>query len=274
MAASTDKIYLVGQGNVSLAPRATAGAINGGFSYVGDLQGMQISFKQTFVDVQENNSGLGFNALHAPTSIDADIKLSLSQWSTDNLEKAFWGSAPAQAAGGTATGETVTAYNGTDFYLGSSLSGGMALGVTALTLTAGATSLVLGTDYTLDGSYGRVSILPTSAVVPAGPGVVLTAGYTYADTNGNIGAFMGGPKEYCIRCDVKNVANPFTDSANSAFAAVAVKVNRVMFDIAKMADLIGKKDAVLELDGKVLVDPTVTYTPSNPKSVFMNIMKA
>ncbi len=274
MAASTDKIYYVGQGNVGIAPRITAGGISGGYKYVGDLQSMQINFKQTFVDVQENNTGFGFQALHAPTSIMADLKLTLSQWSSDNIRKSLWGAAQSGAAGGTVTGETVTAYNDTSFYLGTSLAGGMALGITALTLSAGATALVAGTDYTLDGSYGRVTILPGSTVVPAGAGVALTAGYTYAASNGNIGAFTGGPSEYALRLDSKNVANPFVDVNGSAFAAVGVQVYRVMFDVAKALDLIGKKDAPLELDGAILIDPTVSYVPGNPRSVLMNIMKA
>jgi len=272
--AATDKSYYVGQANVSLAPRASAGAINGGFKYTGDLQSLQINFKQTFADVQENNTGYGFQALHAPTGITADLKLVLSEWSSANIQKNLWGTAPAQSAGGTVTGETITAYNDTDFYLGASLSGGMALGVTALTLTAGATPLVLNTDYTLDGSYGRVSILPGSTVVTAGAGVAVTAAYTYATTNGNIGAFTAGPVEYALRVDAKNVANPFIDSSNSAFAAVGIQVYRVMFDVAKALDLVGKKDAPLELDGVILVDPTVQFIPGNPRSVLMNIMKA
>jgi len=274
MAASTDKVYYVGQGNVGLAPRLTAGAINGGYKYVGDLQSLQISFKQTFADVQENNTGFGLQALHAPTSIMADVKLVLSTWSTANIQKNLWGTAPAQAAGGTVTGETITAYNDSDFYLGSSLSGGMALGITALTLTAGATQLVLNTDYTLDGSYGRVTILPGSTVVPTGAGTVVTAGYTYEATNGNVGAFTSGPMEYALRLDAKNVANPFVDANGSAFAAVGIQVYRVMFDVAKALDLIGKKDAPLELDGAILIDPTVSYVTGNPRSVLMNIMKA
>lgn len=274
MPASTDKVYLVGQGNVALAPRATAGAINGGYAYVGDLQSLQISFKQDFADVKENNTGYGFDALHAPVGISADVKLVLSEWSQANIEKAIWGTAPADAAGGTVTGENNTASNGADFYLGSSLSGGMALDVSAVTLTAGATSLVEGTDYTIDGSYGRVSILPGSTVVPAGTPTVITCGYTYAATNGNVGAFTSGPTEYALRLDAKNVANPFKDTNNSAFAAVGILLKRVMFDVAKSLDLIGKKDAPLELDGRVLIDPTVTFQVGNPKSAFMQIMKA
>ena len=274
MAASTDTVYYVGQGNISLASRLTAGAINSGFTRVGDVSSVQISFKQKFVDVEENTTGYGFNALHAPVSIDADVKLVLPQWSTASIRKAIWGTAATDAAGGTVTTENTTAYNGADFYLGSSLPGGMALGVSAVTIKAGATPLVLGTDYTLDASYGRVSILPGSTIVPAGTPTAVTCGYTYAATNGNVGAFTGTPTEYSIRVDAKNVANPFVDTAGSAFAAVGLQLYRVMFDVTKMMDLIGKKETNLELDGKLLIDPTVTFTPGNPRSVLMNIMKA
>ena len=267
MAASTDNAYFVGQGYCALAPRISGGAMNGGFIRVGDFESAQVSFKQNFVDVFENNTGYGFNALHAPVQIDADIKLSLRQWSSANLEKALWGAVSTTQAGGTVTGETLTAYNGTDCYLQN-------INVSAVSLTAGATPLVAGTDYTLDGSYGRISILPGSTVVPAGAGVVLTAGYTYAPNNGNIGAFGGGVTEFAVQLDVKNVANPFKDASNSAFAAVSVRIHRVLFDATKMMDFIGKKETMLELDGKVLIDPTIPFTPGDYKSVLMNITRA
>ncbi|MDE2097772.1 MAG: hypothetical protein KGL39_11025 [Patescibacteria group bacterium] len=266
MAAATDSSYYVGQGNVLLASRISGGAQNSGFVNVGDLTGLQINFAQKFVDVIENQTGYGFNALHAPVEVDASIKLVMSKWNTANLEKALWGTTPTANPGGTATNESVTAYNGQRCYLAH-------LDVTALTLKAGATSLVLNTDYTVDGSTGGIDILPGSTVVPAGTPTVLTANYTYGPSNGSVGAFTGTPTEYFVRVDAKNVANPFADTNNSSFQAVAFSIYRVMFDITKMLDIIGKKDSALELDGKVLIDPTVTFTPGNPRSVLMNIEK-
>ena len=67
---------------------------------------------------------------------------------------------------------------------------------------------------------------------------------------------------------------PFVDASNSAFAAVRFQIYRCMFDITAMLDLIGRKDATLELAGKMLIDPTVQYTPGNARSVLMNIIKA
>lgn len=264
---STDVVYYVGQGNVNIAPRITGGAINGGYLNVGDLTALELSLKQSFVDVHENNTGYGFNALHAPVEIDCSLKLVMEQWSTPNLEKALWATAPTANTGGTVTSETVMAYNGAKSYLAN-------IGVTNLVLKSGATTLVLGTDYTVDGSYGSFTILPGSTVVTAGTPVSLTAAYTYAATNGSVGAFTGSSPEWSVRVDTKNVANPFVDANNSAFAAVSVQIYRVMFDASKMLSLIGKKNAPLELDGKVLIDPTVTYTPGNPRSVLFNITKA
>lgn len=346
---STDTVYYVGQGNVNIAPRLTAGALNGGFFNVGDIQGISLSIKQQFADVTENNTGYGFLALHAPVSIDADIKLQMSQWSTRNLQAALWATQPvANPSGGTVSGELSNAYAGSKSYLqnigvtglvlaiasgsvGSTtittagtgyaqatttitfaaapgggvtatgvpiITGGALTGITitnpgsgyvtapAITVTgagssAAATStlggaLTAGTDYSLDGSYGSYTALSGGklAAFAAGVAIPLTANYTYEATSGSIGAFTSAPQEWFVRVDAKNVANPFTDSNGSAFAAVSFQIYRVMFDAAKMIDIVSKKDQPLELDGKVLIDPTVAFVPGNPRSVFFNITKA
>jgi len=268
MSASTDDIYYVGQGSANLATRITAGAINSGYLDVGDIEGCKISFKQTFADVQENTTGYGFNALHAPTSIDADLTLVMRKWNMVNLQRAVWAPAPAAQPGGTVTAEVINGYNGAKTYLAN-------INITSLVLTTTTpATLVLGTDYTVDGSYGSFTILPGSALVPAGGPTVLQAAYTFAASNGKLAAFSGGPVEYSLRVDARNVANPFVDASGSAFAAVQFNVHRVMFDTTKMLDLIGKKDATLELDGKILIDPTIAYVPGSASSVLMDIIKA
>ncbi len=54
--------------------------------------------------------------------------------------------------------------------------------VSAVVLKLGATTLVAGTDYTLDAARGRVHIIPGGAGAAAG---TLTAGYTYASYSFN-----------------------------------------------------------------------------------------
>jgi hypothetical protein len=266
MAAATDQTYYVGQGSVLIAPRITAGAINGGYINVGDTAGLTVSMKQQMVKIQENQTGFGFTALSRPVSLDASVKLILTQWSQSNLARALQ-SLPAVAnMGGTVTGETQTAYNGSSFYLAN-------MDVTLLTLKAGTTALVEGTDYTVNGSFGRVDILPGSTVVPAGAGVVLTSGYTYAANNGSVGMATQTIAEASVRVEAWNVANPFTDSNNSSFQAIGFNLHRVQFDIAKVLDLIGKKDATLELDGELLMDQSKPYVPGTAGSVFFDVVK-
>lgn len=347
MTASTDLIYYVGQGNLNLARRITAGAINSGYYNVGDLTGIQLGLDEKFADVFENTTGFGFQALHAPTEISAKIKLIMSQWSTPNLETALWATPPTANPGGTVTDEAVNGYLGYKSYfahigvtnvtlaVGSgsvsavtvsgtpsgystsstvTFSAAPAGGTTATGMvssmngstpvititnpgkgytaaptvtvsggTGGTFTAVLGgaltanTDYTVDGSYGSFTLLSTSPVlggVSSSAAIPLTANYTYAATNGSVGAFTGSPTEWSVRIDAKNVANPFIDQNGSAFAAVSVQAYRAFFDPAKMLDLIGKKDAPLELDGVLLIDPTVPFQPGNPRSVLFNIEKA
>ena len=347
MSASTDLIYYVGQGNLSIAPRITAGAVNGGFRYVGDLLGVQIGLNEKFADVFENNTGYGFQALHAPVQIEASIKLILAQWSTPNLQLALWGSTPGASAGGTVTGESVNGYVGLTNYLANigatnltltvatgavtsvtvagtptgysttdtvTFSAAPSGGVTATGVIASAAggvpiiqitnpgsgylsaptvtvsggsggtftavlggTLVSGTDFTTNGSYGAFTILATSPVlknVAPTAAIPLVANYTYEATNGRVDAYNASPTEWSVKIEAKNVANPFVDSNNSAFAAVLIEAYRAFFDPSKMLDLIGKKDAPLELDGVLLVDPTRAFTPGSGRSVLFSITKA
>ena len=268
--AATDNTYYAGQGNILIAPRITAGPINGGYVDVGDTSGFSISMKQTMVKIQENQTGFGLTAASFPVSIEASVKLMLTQWSAANLAFSMQSVAPTPNVGGTVTAETVTAYNGSSFFLAN-------IGVTNLVLkTTGASpvTLVEGTDYTVNGSFGMVTILPGSTNVPAGAGTALTAAYTYAPNNGSVGMATQGIIERSVRINAKNVANPFVDANNSSFAAVSFNLHRVQFEVAKVLDLIGKKDAVLELDGEVLLDPTIPFTPGSAMSSFIQVVKA
>lgn len=104
------------------------------------------------------------------------IKITGDEFTLDNLARAVLGTVTTVVGtGATVTAETVTP------------TGGAVLGryydlahrnITAMTdLKQGATTLVLGTDYTVDLVRGRVYLLPTSVTIT--PGTALTADYTY-----------------------------------------------------------------------------------------------
>lgn len=105
------------------------------------------------------------------------IKITGDEFSLFNLANALMGS-QAQIS---VTGATVSGTPGETVCAGTTLAGAwyslQYRQVSALTLKLGATTLVAGTDYTLDAARGRIYIIPGGAGVGAGP---LTAGYTYA----------------------------------------------------------------------------------------------
>ncbi len=256
MTALTDQTYFIGQGNVRWAPRITAGALNGGFLPFGDVQMFAIdNSKQKIVEVEENLTGFGGTALYASVAIPIAIKLQLTQWEMANLALATYGQNSGVGAGGTVTAEATTAYNGQTTYLQN-------IGISSLVLkTTAATpvTLVEGTDYTFNAQFGSYTILAGSTVVPTGPGVSLSAAYTWAANNGSVSALLTQPPEIAIAYEGLNVANP----AGQTFGAVKVFVNRVRLNLSKTLDMLSKKEGILELDGAILYDATAPAGTSN-----------
>ena len=335
MAAQTDATYYIGQGKCFFAPRQTNGPIIGGFQYFGDTQSLQVNSKQKTVDVEENVTGYGGIALHAPVSIPLDFKLQLPIWTMKNLALALFGTNSGANAGGTVASEALTVYTdggmtrlqnfgltgaptlntAAGIVTGVTISAGgagytsaptvtfsaaPAGGVTAtgtavinggavtailitnpgqgytaaptITLTGGgyttiatatasitSKTLVAGTDFSYDATYGQVTPLTTSgsffsAIYPPTTPIPLTANYTYSANNGTINMLTQPSPEVALQFNGLNVANP----SGSTFAAVPVLIKRAKLDFTKMIDLISKKEGILELDGAILYDSTAT----------------
>ena len=335
MAAASDLTYYIGQGQCFYAPRQTNGPIIGGYQYFGDTQSLQITSKQKTVEVEENVTGFGGVALHAPVSIPLDFKLQLPIWSMKNLALALFGSNSGANAGGTVSGEAVTAYadggmsrlanfgltaaptlatatgsvtsititQGAGYTtapsvtfsappaggvqaLGHAVLSGSTLAIvldnpgegyttaptvtltgggftTAATATAAVTpySLIAGTDFSYNATYGQITLLNTgtSKFVTGGlygtscP-IYLTAGYSYGANNGAINMLSTPSPEVSLMFNGLNVANP----NGSTFSAVPVLIKRAKLDFTKALSLIDKKEGILELDGAILYDATAT----------------
>lgn len=132
-------------------------------------------------------------------------------------------------------------------------------GLTGATLevTAGGTDLVAGTDYNLEVNIGGnnggiVNILPGSLIVPAAMtgGVALEASYSYAANSGTVQVGSGGLQEYEILFNGIN-----TKDGN---APVIARCFRVSMNFAKALELIQDKHGMLEVDGMLLPDTTIT----------------
>lgn len=88
---ATDVAYFMGQGKAYIAPRVSGGALNGPFTYVGDVPMIGLSANQKFDDVEESTSGNRLVAAHIPIGLSYDCKIQCNQWSQANLTKAAYG---------------------------------------------------------------------------------------------------------------------------------------------------------------------------------------
>jgi len=170
MPALSDTTYYIGQGQCFWAPRQSNGPIIGGYNYFGDTQSLQVNSKQKTVEVEENVTGFGGVALHVPVSIPLDFKLQLPIWSMQNLALALYSAVGTANAGGTVSGEAVTAYAG----LMSPLANfGLTAAPTLATVTGIVTGITVGTPGTGYATPPTVAFTaPTSGVTATGTAVV------------------------------------------------------------------------------------------------------
>jgi len=236
--ATTSKYYAVGQGKVYIALRNAAGQV-GGFEWLGDTDGLTINAAEEKLQFQESFSGNRVTAVDVTTSTDVTFSVAIRNIDGDNLATAYYGESAA-VAGATVSGEVVRFFNGKMTALRNP-------GVSAVTLAAGGTPLVLNTDFTLDAASGAITILPGSLVVAAATvaGVLGTAAYTHSGVASRIKFLTSTAKEYVLRFEGKS---QFDNKMQIA------TLHRAKPGLAAALDLIGTDVAVLTLEGAVLPD--------------------
>lgn len=227
--------YFAGQGKVFVAPRSKGGAINGGWSELGDTSRMEISTSQNYQDIYESCSGNRSIVAHYVTQTDWNFAVDAMSFSKENLARAFYGTASA-VVGGSVTDEAVTAY---------ALNQIIPLknpGVSAVTVQKGATTLVAGTDYTLDAANGTITIISSAntGTFPAALTVDYTfAGYDKVETN------VTQSGEFAFRFEGTNMTTG---------KAVIVEVHRVALNLAGALSIISTDPATFTMEGMVLAD--------------------
>lgn len=229
-----DKYLAVNQGKVYIAPRNAAGQ-TGGFVWMGDCDQFIIKQTQTFVDFYESYSGNRVRTVHVPSQSTMEFQVDVRNIDGANLARAFYG-ASASGVGASVTAEPVVAYNGQMTPL-------KYPGVTSVVVKKSATTLVLGTDYSLDAVNGTITILAGSTQVPAGPGVALTVDYTYAAYSARMKAQTSTIQDYTLRFEGKSQYDGLTQTG---------MIHRANFSLAAQLDLISANTAVLSITGAVL----------------------
>lgn len=231
--ATTSKYLAAPAGKIYIAPRNASGK-TGGFTWLGDCDGFKITTSQSALDWEESYTTARGTAGHVITKSDYSLEVSIRNIDGENLARAFYGTS-SEVAAGSVVGEAVTAYNGSRFAL-------KYQGVSSVVVKKGATTLVEGTDYTVDAEFGAIEILPGSTQVTGSTGVALTVDYSHAKVVRSK-LMTQGQKEYSFRIEYK--------SSDSDLPQVA-EIHRVPLDMAASIDLIGTGINTLVVKGKLL----------------------
>lgn len=244
--------YFAGQGKVYVAPRASAGSINGGWVELGDTDNLQITTAQTYEDIYESCSGTRSIVAHYVTQTDWAFQVDALSFSKENLARALYGTASA------VTGSSVLA-EAPKVYALNQIVPLAHPGVSAVTVKVGSTTLTKDTDYTLDAANGTITIISASNMGGAAPWT-LDVGYTYAaydkvETNTTVGG------EYAFRFEGINMTTK---------KPVIVEIHRVALDLADALSLISTTPNRFVMSGMVLADPDA----GSGESAYVTIKKA
>jgi len=246
--------YFAGQGKVYVAPRAKAGAINGGWTELGDTSRLEITTNQTFNDIYESCSGTRSIVAHYVTQTDWAFAVDAKSFSKENIARALYGTASA-VTGATAPTETLTVYGLNQ------IAPLKHPGVSAVTVKDGVTTLTVNTDYTIDAANGTITLISAANLTGPAP-YSIEVDYTYAaydkvETNTTTGG------EYAFRFEGINMTTGKT---------VIAEINRVALDLAGALSLISADgtEQVFTMEGMILADTT---QPSG-ESQYVTIKKA
>lgn len=234
--------YYSGRGKLFIGTRDSAGP-NGPLQFVGDVSDFSIGGSEDFLDFNESISGKDARVIHLPTNTDTSYSMTMRYFTAQNLAKATHGTVIGAAAAGTVTGEIHQAYNDSTFPLAHA-------GVSTVTVSAGGTALVLGTDYTVNANAGSVTILPGStAVASSTTPTQVTVGYAYnAGSGGSVQALKGGIQEYVLYAELISRTN----GRSYTFYAP-----RVTIDLSGEIVLLGGDVGQIDVGGAMLPAPEI-----------------
>lgn len=231
--------YFSGRGKIYVGPRDSAGP-TGGLQHVGDVSDFSINNSEDFLDFNESMSGKDTRVVHVPTGTQSGYTMTMRYFTAANLAKATHGTV-STGVGGTIAAEAHSAYNNSAFPLAHT-------NVSLVTVNAGATPLVAGTDYTVNAAAGSITILPGSTAVPVGPAVAVTVNYTYAAGGGVVQGLKAGTQEWVLYAELISRTNG---------RAYTFYAPRVTIDLSGDIVLLGGDVGSLEVAGAMLPAPEI-----------------
>lgn len=233
---TTDR-YFIGQGKLYLGLRNTAGAVTGGWRYLGNCPELQMMHNIDYITHIESNTGNRNKDLEIERTREVMAQITLESWDRENLALALFGT-PSTTNGTTVSNETVRSP--------STLGAWVPLANINLTsftsLVAGPTTLVNGTDYTVDLKAGMINFLATGAAVVD---TNYTASYVFGNTE-KVVTFNANPGEYWLRFAGLNSVENDTPVVIDAF--------RAKFRATDALQLITEEVTPIQLQASILFD--------------------
>lgn len=171
--------YVLGKGEVHFGQFATGTQTPRGERFFGDVRALNVTAEQENLDHFSSTRGIRTKDASVVLQLDYSGSFETENISADNLALFFLGEALTTTATSTpVVGEALSdVEKGLSYQLGTSstLPAGVRK-VSSVVVKKGVTTLVLNTDYTLDATLARITILETSVTVSNGDD--LTVDYT------------------------------------------------------------------------------------------------
>lgn len=235
--------YFNGQGKVYLAHRASAGAIDGEWVFLGDSDSVEVTIDRSYNEHTESCSGSRNVATRVVDSTTWTFTANTFGFDKTNLARAMLGEA-SSVTGASVTDEAFTVFgSGTMIF-----TANPDISAVVITNTAGSTTLVADTDYTVDALNG--AIVFTSAglakLTVSGSNKTGLIDYTFAAYD-KVKVNTTAEQEYAVRfVGVNRVNNE----------AVIADIHRVKLSPASALALIGTENLSYELTGLIQADST------------------
>lgn len=172
MAANPNEVVIPG-GKIYFDKFDANGVVTGE-RYLGDTSGAVVKIASTELEHRNTETGASVVDYKVVTKIDRTGEITIDTISTENVALFFLAdTATVTQTSGSVTAEAITVKSGLYYQLG--VSGGNPTGVRGVSAVvvknnAGTTTYVVGTDYTVDLTLGRIYIVPGGAIATAAAG--------------------------------------------------------------------------------------------------------
>jgi hypothetical protein len=232
--------YYSGQGSLYAAVRNSTTGKPEGFTRIGNVPELSLDIEVSNFEHKESETGARGLDLIINKERKGKFTFKIESITLENLALGLMGSTSA-ITGATVSDEAHKVYLGKRSALAHP-------DVSAVTITAGVTPLVAGTDYTLDAKNGAI-IWPDTATTNATEGAAVTVDYTYGGYT-RLDAFtQSNANERYLRFEGLNTVDD---------SIVIVDLYRCQFDPLTGYGLINEELASVDITGSLLADPFIT----------------